>query len=74
MQMLTQALHAMEVTLIIWTVPCLRPQLAAGMPLLGACVQWLNSSSTLRQSVEGESKQEMEAKVIYIKCRASSLT
>ena len=73
--MLTQALHAMEATLIIWTVPCLRPQLAAGVPLLGACVQRLNrSSSTTRQYVEGESEQETEAKAIYIECRASSLT
>ena len=75
MQTLTQALHSMEVTLIIRTVPCLQPQLAAGVPLLGACVQWLNhSSSTTRRYVEGESEQEMEAKAIYIECRASSLT
>ena len=72
--MLTQALHAMEVTLIIRTVPCLRPQLAAGVPLLGACVQRLNRSSTLRRYVEGESEQEKEAKAIYIECRASFLT
>ena len=51
----------MEVTLIIRTVPCLRPQLAAGVPLLGACVQRLNRSSTPQRYVEGESEQEKEA-------------
>ena len=34
--------------------------------LLDACVQRLNRSSTLRRYVEGESKQETEAKAIYI--------
>ena len=48
--------------------------MTAGVPLLGACVQQLNCSSTPRQYVEGESEQEKEAKAIYIECRASSLT